>query len=105
VTESDWKTFKKIKEIAIEKFCTLSLAEFREAMDDESVHIHNRYLLNYKLVQNRDKQMALLFDEHSRSKASLQLLAIRGEGLADEVLISKLSEEFLRETDPKNHNY
>ena len=105
MTESDWKTFKKIKEIAIEKFCKQCLAEFRDAMDDESVHVHNRYLLNYKLVQNRDKQMGLLFDGHSRSKASLQLLGIRGEGLADEELISKLSEEFRRETDPEIHNW
>lgn len=103
--ESDWKTFKKIKEIAIEYFCEQSLAEFREAMDDENEHFHNRYLLNYKLVQKRDKRMALLFDGHSRSMASLQLLAIRSDGLADEELISKLSEDFRRETDPKSSNW
>jgi len=104
VTESDWKIFKKIKDKAIEIFCEQSLAEFRQAMDDEKNHIHNRYLLNYQLVRNRDKQMALLFDGHSRSKASLQLLAIRSEGLADEELISKLSDDFRRVTDPKSYN-
>lgn len=104
MTESDWKIFKKIKDKAIEIFCEQSLAEFRQAMDDEKNHIHNRYLLNYQLVRNRDKQMALLFDGHSRSKASLQLLAIRSEGLADEELISKLSDDFRRVTDPKSYN-
>lgn len=104
MTESDWKIFKKIKDKAIEIFCEQSLAEFRQAMDDEKNHIHNRYLLNYQLVRNRDKQMALLFDGHSRSKASLQLLAIRSEGLADEELISKLSDGFRRVTDPKSYN-
>ena len=45
--------------------------------------------------------MALIFDGHSRSKEHLQLLAIRSEGLADETLLSNLSEEFFQQTDPK----
>ena len=103
--ESDWKIFKEIKEKAIERFCEISLSEFREILDDEKEHIHNRYLLNFKLVQNRDKQMALLFDGHSRSKATLQLIAIRGEGLADEALIAKLSQEFREHTDPTKRGW
>ena len=103
--ESDWKIFKQIKEKAIERFCEIVLSEFRECMDDESTHIHNRYLLNYKLVQNRNKKMSLLFDGHSRSTAWLQLLAIRGEGLADEDLLSKLTDEFREKTNPIRHEW
>jgi hypothetical protein len=103
--ESDWKIFKEIKEKAIEKYCALALDEFKEAITDQSEHVHNRYLLLYKLVQNRDKQMALLFDDHSRSKATLQLIAIRGENLAEEELLAKLSDEFREQTDPNNHGW
>ena len=103
--ESDWKAFAIIKDKAIENFCQIALDEFREAMDDENEHIHNRYLLNYKLVQNRNKNMSLLFDGHSRSKAWLQLLAIRGEGLANEDLLANLSDEFREETDPTKHGW
>jgi hypothetical protein len=49
--------------------------------------------------------MALLFDGHSRSKAWIQLIAIRSEGLADEELLSKLSNEMLNETDPEKHGW
>jgi len=49
--------------------------------------------------------MSLIFDGHSRSKATLQLLAIRGEGLADQELLKKLSKEFLEATDPKRVNW
>ena len=59
----------------------------------------------YSLVINSDKQMALLFDGHSRSKATLQLLAIRGENLADKNLLTKLSDEFLTQTDPSRVNW
>lgn len=99
--ESDWKIFKQIKEKAIERFCEIALNEFAEVIDDDKEHVHNRYLLLYQLVQNRDKEMELLFDGHSRSKAQIQLLFIRREGLCDEQLLKKLSEEFLRDTDPK----
>ena len=103
--ESDWKIFVELKEKAIEKFCTLALEESQEVISDQKEHVHNRYLLLYKLLQNRNKQMSALFDGHSRSKAWLQLLAIRGEGLADEALLSKLSDELCQDTDPKKHGW
>lgn len=99
--ESDWKTFKVIKEKAIERFCSQALEEFEEVISNTEEHVHNRYLLLYKLVQNRDKEMALIFDYHSRSKAAMQLTAMRAKGLADESLLAGLSEEFLEQTDPK----
>jgi hypothetical protein len=99
--ESDWKIFKEIKQNAIYKFCDLALSEFDDVIKDKSENSHERYTLLYKLIENRDKQMALLFDGHSRSKAHLQLLAIRAEGLADEALLNDLSEEFRLQTDPK----
>jgi len=73
-------------------------------MDNESEHIHNRYLLHSRIVEITNKKMALLFDGHSRSKAFLQLLAIRGEGLADVELVAQLSEAFQERTDPGRIN-
>ncbi len=101
MNESDWKVFKKIKDKAIEQFCAQALHEFEEVISDKKEHVHHRYLHLYKLVENTDKRMALLFNDHSRSKATMQLVAIRGAGLADEGLLSKLSDELLEHTDPK----
>jgi hypothetical protein len=101
MNECDWKVFKKIKEIALDKFCLLALEESQEVIADTSLTAHNRYLLLYKLLQNSDKKLALLFDGHSRSRAWLQLIAIRSEGLADKDLMEKLSNEFKSQTDPK----
>ena len=98
--ESDWKIFKKIKEKAIEKYCTLMLGEFQEVIADESEHVHDRYLLLYKLVHSRNKRMSQIFDGHSRSKASMQLIFMRMEGLTDQSLVEKLSEEFQEGTNP-----
>ena len=98
--ESDWKIFREIKDKAIENYCGTVLKEFLEVINDEDEHVHNRYLLLYELVKNRNKEMSLIFDGHSRSKAHIQLLLIRREGLADPQLLRKLSSEFLHETDP-----
>lgn len=104
MTEADWKIFKQIKDKAIEQYCSLCLAEYRDVIDDESKDTHERYLLNYKLVKSRDKKMSSLFDGHSRSKAWLQLLVIRKEGLADKELVSQLTDEFRKSTDPDKFN-
>lgn len=103
--ESDWKIFKQIKEKAIELFCTRALNEFDDIIKDKDAKPHEAYTLLYRIVINRDKQMSLIFDGNSRSKASLQLLAIRGEGLADEELLKNLSKEFLEATDPEKINW
>lgn len=103
--ESDWKIFKQVKEDAIEKFCDMALSEYQDIIKTKKEKSQETYTFLYRLVINRDKQMALLFDGHSRSNAPLQLLAIRGEGLADETLLNKLSEEFLQETDPTKVNW
>ena len=72
---------------------------------DQKEHVHNRYLYLYKLLQNSNKKMALLFDGHSRSKAWIQLIAICSEGLADEALLAQLSDEYRNETDPEKHGW
>ena len=94
--ESDWKIFKEIKEKAIKLFCLRALKEFEDIIKDKEERPHEAYTLLYRIVINRDKQMALIFDGHSRSKATLQLLAIRGEDLADQELLEKLSSEIFR---------
>ena len=101
--ESDWKIFKEIKSKAIDKFCASVLDDCLEKIDLENSSNHEKYLLIYKLFEDRDYEMSRLFDFHSRSKAALQLLAIREEGLADEKLIEKLSEEFQERTNPKKY--
>ena len=104
ITETDWKIFKSIREKAIETYCQRCLAEYQEIIDsDESAH--NRYHLMYRSVENLDKQMEQIFQNLSRSKAILELTAIRGEELVDETLVSKLSPEWQERTDPQKRKW
>lgn len=101
MNESDWKRFKKIKELALERFCADAMADFEEAIQKEDLSNHERYLYLYKLVENADKRLSLLFDGHSRSKAQLQLTLIRCEGLVEDHVLEGLSDEFLKSTEPR----
>jgi len=103
--ESDWKIFKQIKQRAIEKYCEHALQEFSEIINDDKEHVHNRFLLIHGLAKNRAKEMGLIFDYDSRSKAPVQLMLIRREGLADSQLLNNLSDDFLQETNPKSLKY
>ena len=57
--ESDWKVFKNIKDTALEKYCTLVLDESQDVISKQDDSVHNKYLLLYKLLQKRDKQMGV----------------------------------------------
>lgn len=81
------------------------MEEFGEVISNTDQHVHNRYLLLYKLVQNRDKEMSLIFDDHSRSKTFLQLPAMRSNDLVDESELAELSDEFRNQTDPKRYGW
>jgi bisphosphoglycerate-independent phosphoglycerate mutase (AlkP superfamily) len=99
--ESDWKIFKKIKEHALEKFCADFLADVSEIVGRNNQSAHERYLDLYEAVSKKDKELGRIFDWHSRSKATMQLLIIRKHGLAEERLLKELSDEFFEITDPK----
>ena len=104
ISESDWKKFKKIKEEALERFCGTILNDVSEGLEDsDNPTNHGKYLYLYKLIENYDKQIALLFNDHSRSKATIQLMMLRQEGLVNEADIRGLSNELKEHTNPRNH--
>ena len=103
--ESDWKQFKKIKENALEAFCEKTLEEVSLVINDKSERSHDRYLHIYRLLRDHDKQLERLFDGQSRSRARMQLIAIRAESLADESLLKELTPEFLEQTDPEKSGW
>ena len=101
IKESDWKIFKKAKERALERFCADAMNDFEEAIGKEDLSNHARYLYLYKLVENADKRLGLLFDGHSKSKAIVQLTLIRSEGLVEDHELEGMTHELLVSTAPK----
>lgn len=96
--ESDWKKFKKIKALALDRFCARAMADFQAAIQKDEMSNHERYLSLYTLVQDADERLSMLFDGHSRSKAQLQLAFIRSEGLVEDCELEGMSAELIKAT-------
>lgn len=93
INESDWKVFKKLKPLALDRYCKRVLNEVDEIINDDNVDLHERYSKMYEVVRERDKRMAQIFDHFSRSGALFDLLIYCRENLISEDEFSMLSEE------------
>lgn len=105
ISEANWKIFKQIRECALEKYYQQCLNDYVLIAARADMTPRERYLLHYRTVHERDKNLADMFNGLSRSRAFYQLVQIRREGIADPDLVEQLSEEYQRSTDPKNFEY
>jgi hypothetical protein len=98
ISEPDWKIFRQLHPVAVGRFCESVLAEAAKPKAQHSKSAHERYLDLFRLINERNKEMARLFDDFRRSTALLQLAAIKSAGwLTDEELLrfSQEAQEFV----------
>lgn len=91
--ESDWKVFRRLHAIALERFCERVLSELARLASDDSKTNHDRYLAVFKLVHERNAELADAFDNPRRSTAVQQLACIQSHELLTEEEISHFSPE------------
>jgi hypothetical protein len=77
IAESDWKKFKTLRQIALDRFCQGVLADAKAITQHGALSAHARYGMHYGLIQDRNKDMARAFDHNSQSRSS----ALRGLAL------------------------
>jgi hypothetical protein len=93
IKESDWKVFKEVRADALERFCKRILSEMQRAANDQSRTAHQRFLAVYKLMDQRDEEIASAFNDFRRSTASLQLGIMYSLGLVEEGELTRFSPE------------
>ena len=92
IHESDWRVFRRLHSIALERFCKRVLEEVREAAECKTDY-HDCYRKVYRLIRDYDKRMAAAFDDPRRSNAFLLLANIIGEGLLSAEELKQFSQE------------
>ena len=92
IHEPDWKVFRQLQPLALDRFCQRVLAEVARLAADADKSHHERYLAVFKLLQRRDEELADAFNNPRRSTALIQLVRLRAEGLLTD-------EEFARFSD------
>ena len=90
--ESDWKVFRQLQPLALERFCQRALDDVGRYAAEADKSAYERYLAVYRLIQERDERLADAFNNPRRSTALIQLARIRAEGLLTD-------EEFARFSD------
>jgi hypothetical protein len=79
--EADWKAFRDLRTVALERFCDGTLAEVNRISSDLTKTAHDRYVEIYRLIERRDRELARAFDAPRRSQAMSQLALISSLGL------------------------
>jgi len=97
ISESDWKVFRRIHPIALERFCQQVLADVERTAADTQQTSHERYLALYELMRRRDKELADAFDDLRRSTAIERLAGMLFHGLVTDEEMNRFSAE-IRET-------
>lgn len=93
VKEADWKVFRELRTIALDRLCWRILDEIQRVSADPTRSTHERYLAVYELIQRRNREIATSFDDPRRSTAFLQLLSIQSQGLLTEEEMGRFSPE------------
>src|SRR5262249_39496257 len=93
IKESDWKIFRQLHAVALERFCQRVLDESEGLRGDTTRSAHERYVAIYQLFHERDKDVARLFNDLRRSTALWQLTAITGQGLLTDDEFARFSQE------------
>jgi hypothetical protein len=93
ISESDWKLFRQVHPVALERFCERVLSDLGRLASETGKTAHERYLAVFKLLQRRDKELADAFNDLRRSTAWRQLAVIRSRGLLTEEEFARFSPE------------
>lgn len=75
--ESDWKVFRQLRQLALERFCERILKEVEQLSSNSADSFHDRYLRVHRLIQQRDREIADAFNDPRRSQALIQLARMK----------------------------
>jgi ribosomal 50S subunit-associated protein YjgA (DUF615 family) len=93
ILESDWKKFKELRKIALDRFCLGVLADAKTIAQHGALSAHTRYVMLYRLMRDRDKDIEHAFNAYSRSSALHALSLMVMHDLLTDAELSTLSEE------------
>jgi hypothetical protein len=93
INEPDWKVLRRVHPLALERFCERVLAEIDRVSRDGPTSHPARYLQLFRILQQRDGEMACLIDNPRHSHALTMVAQIRSQGLLTENEFSSLNLE------------
>ena len=93
IPESDWKIFRTVREVALDRYCARVLDECAAVIRDTRTTNHERYLRLYRTLHERDDDLASAFNDFRRSTAIIQLTQIHRLGVVTAEELHRFSKE------------
>ena len=93
IPERDWKKLRSLKPRALNDACARILDAVAQIVRKKDGREHEAYLELWKLLQEQDALIALMFDEFKRSTATYKLAAWQRHGLVSESDMALFTEE------------
>lgn len=93
IPESDWRRFRELHRVLLERYCDRVLAELAKVIQSDQGTAHEKYLRAHKLIQKHDDEIARAFDDFRRSTAVMQLGIMRKMRLLTDEDLSAFSQE------------
>jgi hypothetical protein len=93
--EADWKRCQALHATALDRLCASILEEAMAAARDPKQSHHQRFLAVYSIVNNRNEEIARIFDRASRSRCRGQIASMRAAGLLTDGELEVLTPETL----------
>lgn len=93
VSDSDWKLYNGLRDLALERFCQGVLTDAQTVAQNEALSARARYRTLYGLMRERDKSLALAFNVGRRRDISLSLRLLIAYDLLSDQELAVLSEE------------
>ncbi len=91
ISEPDWRVFKEVRVVALDRLCQRILSECRTVCDDDALTAHNRYLKLYALIHKCDEDIQWAFDDFRRTTATACLTAMWQLGLVTPAELGRFS--------------
>ncbi|HAY26385.1 MAG TPA: hypothetical protein PK440_21175 [Candidatus Accumulibacter phosphatis] len=92
IAESDWRLFRKLHAVALERFYARLLNEI-EAASAAETGSHQRYLDICRIIERGNLELSVTFSDLRRSTALLRIVSLRDRALLTEDELSGFSQQ------------
>jgi hypothetical protein len=96
ISESDWKVYKRIRDLAQDRYSQRVLDEADRIRQDGRLHVQDRHAELSRMVRERDKEMYRIFDTLRRSSTVRCLMMMRSHDLVTDEEMQSFSPEVQR---------
>ncbi|MCP4682434.1 MAG: hypothetical protein GY864_08885 [Desulfobacterales bacterium] len=93
IPERDWKKLRSLKDTALNIACERIFHKISQVIESRGAESHKYYLKLWKLMNEEDKEISLMFDDLKRSTAIFKLAMWKKNGILSDEDFEELTEE------------